>query len=61
MKKTSVKLITIVLALVLICGTLAACGGKKDPADDGTTDAPAQKCKIGVVQLVEHVALDAAT
>ena len=61
MKKTSVKLITIVLALVLICGTLAACGGKKDPADDGTTDAPAQKYKIGVVQLVEHVALDAAT
>ena len=61
MKKTSVKLITIVLAFVLICGTLAACGGKKDPADDGTTDAPAQKYKIGVVQLVEHVALDAAT
>ena len=60
-EKTSVKLITIVLALVLICGTLAACGGKKDPADDGTTDAPAQKYKIGVVQLVEHVALDAAT
>ena len=58
MKKTSVKVITIVLALVLICGTLAACGGKKDPADDGTTT---EKYKIGVIQLMEHVALDAAT
>ena len=53
MKKTSVKAITIVLALVLICGTLAACGGK-----NGTTT---EKYKIGVIQLMEHVALDAAT
>ena len=53
MKKTSVKVITIVLALVLICGTLAACGG-----NDGTTT---EKYKIGVIQLMEHVALDAAT
>lgn len=53
MKKTSVKVITIVLALVLICGTLAACGG-----NNGTTT---EKYKIGVIQLMEHVALDAAT
>ena len=53
MKKTSVKAITIVLALVLICGTLAACGG-----NNGTTT---EKYKIGVIQLMEHVALDAAT
>lgn len=53
MKKTSVKVITIVLTLVLICGTLAACGG-----NNGTTT---EKYKIGVIQLMEHVALDAAT
>ena len=53
MKKTSVKVITIVLALVLICGTLAACGG-----NNGTTT---EKYKIDVIQLMEHVALDAAT
>lgn len=49
--KTSKKIITVVLALVLICGTFAACGG------GGETE----KYKIGVIQLMEHVALDAAT
>ena len=53
MKKTSTKVITIILALVLVCGTLAACGGNEDT----TTE----KYKIGVIQLMEHVALDAAT
>ncbi len=49
--KTAKKVIATVLAMVLACGTLAACSG-----NDG-----AKKYKIGVVQLVEHVALDAAT
>ena len=51
--KTTKKILAVLLALVLICGTFAACGGNTDN-DDG-------KYKIGVIQLVEHVALDAAT
>ncbi len=48
------KIIAIVLALVLVCTAFASCGGEgKEPA--------AEKYKIGVIQLMEHVALDAAT
>lgn len=46
------KVLAIALATVLLCGMLAGCGTEK--ADDG-------KYKIGVVQLLPHVALDAAT
>lgn len=49
--KTTKKILAVLLALTLICGTFVACGGN---TDDG-------KYKIGIVQLVEHVALDAAT
>ena len=45
------KVLAIVLAAVLVCGVCAGCGGAKD---DG-------KYKIGIVQLTEHPALDAAT
>ena len=45
------KVLAIVLAAVLVCGVCAGCGGEKD---DG-------KYKIGIVQLTEHPALDAAT
>ena len=48
------KVLSIVLALAVVlscCAMLTACGEKK-------TDA---KYKIGICQLVEHVALDAAT
>lgn len=51
MKKMK-KLLAVLLASVLACATLTACGDGN--ADDG-------KYKIGIVQLVEHVALDAAT
>lgn len=51
--KTTKKILAVLLALTLICGTFAACGGNKDDSGD--------KYKIGVIQLVEHVALDAAT
>lgn len=44
------KVLAIVLAAVLICGAFAGCGSK----DDG-------KYKVGIVQLTEHPALDAAT
>lgn len=50
--KTMKKLLAVLLASVLACATLTACGDGN--ADDG-------KYKIGIVQLVEHVALDAAT
>ncbi len=51
MKKMK-KLLAILLAGVLTCATLTACG-------DASADN--DKYKIGIVQLVEHVALDAAT
>lgn len=52
--KTAKKLLAVLLALVLICSTFAACGGNENKEDDG-------KYKIGVVQLLPHEALDAAT
>ena len=50
--KTARRIIAAVLTLVLICATFAACGGTQEGSD---------KYEIGIVQLVEHVALDAAT
>jgi len=56
------KAIAILLAMVLCLSCFAACG-KTDTNTDGTGDAAntAKKYKIGICQLVEHVALDAAT
>lgn len=54
MKKAR-KIIAMLMALAIICCTFAACGG------EGGTNEETQKYKIGIVQLVEHVALDAAT
>ena len=56
MKKMK-KLLALVLTLVLVGATLTACGDSSTTDDDKT----AEKYKIGIVQLVEHVALDAAT
>lgn len=56
MKKLK-KLLALVLTLVLVGATLTACGDSSTTDDDKT----AEKYKIGIVQLVEHVALDAAT
>lgn len=53
--KTTRKILAMILALVFICATFAACGG------EGGTGEETKKFKIGIVQLVEHVALDAAT
>ncbi|MDD3346401.1 ABC transporter substrate-binding protein [Oscillibacter sp.] len=41
--------------------SLAACGGTKEAAETGKTDAPAKTYKVGICQLVTHEALDAAT
>lgn len=57
--KTMKKLLALVLTLVLVGATLTACGNSTD-SDGGSSDAGA-KYKIGIVQLVEHEALDAAT
>lgn len=51
--KTTKKVIAVLIAVAIICGAFAACGGNESK-DNG-------KYTIGIVQLVEHVALDAAT
>ena len=53
--KTAKKVLAVILSAVLVCVTFAACGGESG------TNGDADKIKIGIVQLVEHVALDAAT
>ncbi len=40
--------------------SLTACGDDKKPANTAQTQAPAKTYNIGIVQLVEHNALDAA-
>lgn len=61
MKKMK-KMLALMLALVMAL-SLAACGGSSD--EEGTTtgaaDDAAQSYKIGICQLVQHDALDAAT
>ena len=54
------KLLALALAALLAL-SMAACGGSSttEPAEEETVDE--EGFKIGVVQLVEHVALDAAT
>ena len=58
MKKTIAILLTLVLML-----SLAACGGSSAPAATEAPEAPADSpvFKIGICQLVQHDALDAAT
>ena len=50
--KTTKRVIAIILAVALICGTFAACSLTNK--DDG-------KYTVGIIQLMEHEALDAAT
>lgn len=50
MKKTMKKVLAAMMAVVMVGGLFAACtGGEKDSGD---------KLKIGVIQFMEHVALD---
>ena len=53
--KTSKKIIAILTAIIVLTCTFAACGGNEN---GGTT---ADVYKVGICQLTEHVALDAAT
>ena len=59
------KALSLVLALVM-CLALAACGGKTDtqpaePSGDTTPAAETAAYTVGICQLVQHDALDAAT
>ena len=63
MKKKTLKLISLVLAFALLAA-FSACGpsGSDSAASEAPSSAAAGKTfNIGVVQLVEHPALDAAT
>ncbi len=55
MKKSTKRIIAIALAVVMIAGAFAACTA----ADNGGTEAKVYK--VGICQLVQHPALDAAT
>ena len=73
MKKRSLKILALAAACVLAMGLLAACGGNggetpsqgsgaATPAGSGSSAAaPAGQFTVGICQLVQHEALDAAT
>lgn len=56
------KILALLLSGMMLAG-LAACGGGNDPAPEGNepTDPTTAEYTIGVCQLVQHPALDAAT
>ena len=62
------KLFALILASIM-CLSLVACGGNDAPAEEPaedtateeTTDPAAETYNVGICQLVQHVALDAAT
>lgn len=54
MKKLTTKILAAVMAVVTVAGLFAACSG------DGGSQSGAKKFKIGVIQLVDHGALDAS-
>ena len=55
MKKSNLRSLAAGLALVVALGALAGCGGEKKAADGGK-----KMVTVGIAQLVEHGALDAA-
>lgn len=59
MKKWMSMTATMMIAVM----ALAGCGGSSDApeADSGSDDSAAKTYKVGIVQQMEHVALDAAT
>ena len=50
--KKSVKILSVVLALVLVIGCFAACGGKED--NNGGEDTPVAKVKVIDINLTEE-------
>lgn len=55
MKKLLVTLLVLIMTLITACGPVSTSQGSSTPKGDGTTPI-----KIGVVQLIEHDALDQA-
>ncbi len=61
MKNSVRKILSVLMALAMITLCFASCGGTNSDTGD-TTAADAEKVyKVGICQLVQHVALDAAT
>ncbi|MBQ8646816.1 MAG: ABC transporter substrate-binding protein, partial [Oscillospiraceae bacterium] len=57
------KALSIVLVIAMLALTLVGCGGSASsaPASEAASEPAAETYTVGIVQLVEHVALDAAT
>lgn len=55
------KKITALLTAAMMTMSLTACGGSKDTAGDSADAKDEKTYKIGICQLVQHDALDAAT
>ncbi|MCL2392022.1 MAG: ABC transporter substrate-binding protein [Oscillospiraceae bacterium] len=59
--KDARKLITLIMVIAIFTVVLAACGNQAAPATGGgTSDEGTPVFQIGILQLVEHPALDAA-
>lgn len=52
------RLLALVLSVLMLAAVFAGCGSTGEPTDGGST---AKKLSIGICQLLEHDALDAAT
>lgn len=62
MKNQIRKVLCVLMALAMVTLGFAACGGTEAPAaDDTTASAEDTVYTVGICQLVQHVALDAAT
>ncbi len=62
MKNSVKKILSVLMALAMVTLCFASCGGNDAPASDGTTaGAEDTVYTVGICQLVQHVALDAAT
>lgn len=63
MKNTVKKLLAVMMALAMITVAFASCGetGTETTIADDTTSADAKVYTVGICQLVQHDALDAAT
>lgn len=62
--KRFIKIAALALSAALAASALASCGGASDNSSDNSTKAENnsdKKYKIGICQLVQHDALDAAT
>ena len=63
MKKSLARRLMAGVGVAVLAISMAGCGGgtDADPADDAGADGDAVSYKIGIIQQLEHVALDAAT